>query len=436
MRELVIVGYGAAGFAALIRANELGVKPTVIGYGPLGGTCVNVGCVPSKRLLKLSREGKSYWEAFEDVKKFVEQMRKLKYEGVLAKYDVELIEGRARFVSPSAVKVNGQVIEGKKFVIATGSSPFIPEIPGLREAGFWTNEHALFPDRKVDSLIILGGRAQAIEFAQAFNNLKVEVAVLQRSRTLIPDWEPEVALEVQRVLEDEGVGVFTGVKVKEVRKAGERKVVVTNLGEAEADEVLVATGRRPNVDLGLQNAGVELNVRGGVKVNEFLQTTNPNVYAAGDVIGDKMLEPVAGYEGTIAAENALLGNRKRVDLDHVPQVIYTEPKVARVGLREEEVRNPDKRVLRMEDLVRANIEGETRGLIKMVVDRGTKRVLGVQMVGKEADSVIMEAALIVKTGMTVDDIIDQVHPFPSMSEALRLVALSFYKDVKGLSCCV
>ena len=444
MKELVILGYGAAGFAALIAANEIGVKPTVIGYGPLGGTCVNVGCVPSKRVLRLgeiySQASKvckftpDFMSAFEDEKKLVNEMRKEKYEDVLASYDVELIEGKAHFISPNAVKVNGKIIEGKKFIIATGSSPQIPEIKGLREAGFWTNVEALNPDREISSLAIIGGRALALEFAQMYKRLGVDVVILQRSKTLIPDWEPEIAIEAQKVLEDEGIIVVTNVKVKEIKK-GEYKVVVTDKGEVEVDEVLLATGRKPNVDIGLENAKVELNERGGVKVNEELQTTNPNIYAAGDVIGGPMLEALAGYEGTIAVKNALLGLHKRVDLHTVPQVIFTQPNIAKVGLTELES-GGESRVVKMKDIAKAKILGETRGLIKMVADRGTRRILGVQMLGENAAEVINEAALAMKAGMTVDDIIDTVHVFPTMSEALRIVALAFYKDVSKLSCCV
>jgi mercuric reductase len=441
-RELVILGYGAAGFAALIAANELGIKPTVIGYGPLGGTCVNVGCVPSKRALRLAElrhhcEGNSgglidYCDVFKDVQEVMNRMRKEKYEDVLSYYDVELIEGKAHFVSPNAVKVNGKVIEGKKFIIATGSSPSVPNIPGLKS--YWTNVEALNPPRKISSLVIIGGRALALEFAQLYRRLGVEVALLQRSKTLIPDWEPEVALEAQRILEDEGVLVATNVAVREVREVEGRKLVVTNKGEVEADEILLATGRKPNVDIGLEDAGIELNERGGIKVNDELRTTNPNAFAAGDVIGGPMLEALAGYEGTIAVRNAVRNEHRKVRLDAVPQVIFTQPAIARVGLTQAES-GGESRVVRMRDVPKAQILGETRGLIKMVADRNTKRILGVQMVGERAEEVINEAALAIRHNLTIDDVIDTVHVFPTMSEALRLAALAFYKDVSKLSCC-
>ena len=449
MKDFVIIGYGAAGFAALIEANKLGIKPTVIGYGPLGGTCVNVGCIPSKRALRI---GELYWDmsklrekygispdfdsAFEDVRRLVEELRKRKYEDVLNSYDVELIQGKAHFISPNAVKVNGQVIEGKKFLIATGSSPFIPEIKGLKEAGFWTNVEALYPPKRVDSVAIIGGRAQALEFSQMYKRLGVDVVVLERSKVIIPDWEPEVSLEAQKFLEDEGIYVVTDVKVKEIKKnEGGNKTVVTDRGEVEVDEVLLAAGRRPNVDLNLESANVYLNERGGVRVDEELRTTNPNIYAAGDVIGDLMLEPLAGYEGTVATKNALSNSHKKIDKRSVPQVVFTQPNIARVGWVEKGVET-ESRVVKLDELPKSAILGDPYGLIKMVVERGSKRVLSVQMVGEDAGEVIHEAVLAVKYGLTVDDLIDTVHAFPTMSEAMRLVSLAFYTDVTKLSCCV
>ncbi|MEJ2770987.1 MULTISPECIES: mercury(II) reductase [unclassified Stygiolobus] len=448
MKEFVILGYGAAGFAALIQANELGVKPVLIGYGPLGGTCVNVGCIPSKRLLRIAEMYSTtvrlhqfeefntrpdYESAFLDSRKIVETLRKEKYENLLSKYDVEVVEGKAHFISTHSVKVNGKIIEGKKFVIATGSSPYVPPIDGLREAGFWTNVEALNPDRKINSLAVIGGRAQALEFSQIYKRLGVDVVILQRSKVLLPDWEPEISLEAQKVLEDDGVYVVTNVKIKKVEREEGVKRIITDKGDVEVDEILVATGRKPNIDLNLEVAGVHLNEWGGVKVNDELQTTNPDIYAAGDVIGGVMLESLAGFEGTVATKNALSDSHKKVDRSTVPQVVFTQPNIARVGKKSE---NAESRVIKLKELSKAAILGEERGLIKMAVEKESKRILEVQMLGENAGDIINEATLAVKFGLTVDNIIDTVHAFPTMSEALRLVALSFYKDVSKLSCCV
>ncbi|MFP3205470.1 MAG: mercury(II) reductase [Metallosphaera yellowstonensis] len=450
MRELVIIGYGAAGFAALIKANELGVKPTLVGEGPIGGTCVNVGCVPSKRMLRIGEVyslGRRYclrgcyppfFESFQDKDRLVTELRKVKYEDVLSAYDVELVEGQARFISPNGIKVNGRIIESKKFIIATGSSPHVPEVPGLKEVGFWTNVEALSPNKRIESLAVVGGRALALEFAQMYRRLGVEVVVLQRSPVLLPDWEPEISVEVRRVLEEEGVNVITGVRLKEVRK-GEGKVVVTDVGEVEVDEILMATGRAPNVNLNLEAAKVALNERGGIKVDGELRTTNPNIFAAGDVIGGKMLEALAGKQGTVAAENALLNAHRNVDMFSVPQVVFTQPNLASVGLTEREAskaREVESRIVMMEDVAKARILGETKGFIKMIVGKEDRKILGVHMMGENAAEVINEAALALKMRASIYDFIDTVHVFPTMGESLRLAALSFLGDVKKMSCCV
>ncbi|AWR95804.1 mercury(II) reductase [Acidianus brierleyi] len=444
MEELTIIGYGAAGFAATIRANELGITPTLIGYGPLGGTCVNVGCVPSKKVLRIGEEyylgkkrckcNEDFLEAFKEEKKLVEEMRKAKYEDVLSSYDVKLIEGKAHFLSPNSIKIGDKIIESKKFIISTGSSPFIPEIKGLKELGYWTNVEALNPDRKIDSLVIIGGRAQALEFSQMYKRLGVDVAILQRSKTLIPDWEPEIALEMKKILEEEGIIVVTDVKIKEVKK-GNNKVIITDKGEIEADEILIATGRKPNTDLNLEVAGVKIGNNGGILVNEELMTSNPNIYAAGDVVGGPMLEALAGKEGSVAAENAILGSHKKIDMLSVPQAIFTQPNAAKVGLTSFEAKNFDSRIVKMKDVAKANII-DSKGLIKMIIDKNNKKILGVHILSDNAAEVINEAALSIKMRATVDDIIDTVHVFPTMSESLKLTALSFNRDITKMSCCV
>ncbi|ABW02328.1 mercury(II) reductase [Caldivirga maquilingensis] len=450
-KELVIIGYGAAGFAALIRANELGIKPTLIGYGPLGGTCVNVGCVPSKTVLRIGElygyakgfEPSLNWDymsAFKHELDIVNKLRKLKYEDVLAKYDVELIEGRAYFTSPNSVKVNGRVIEGERFIVATGSSPNIPNIKGLREVGYWTNVEALNPQRRIGSLIVLGGRAQALEFAQMYRMLGVDVAVVQRSQVLIPDWEPEISLGIRQVLEQSGVVVLTGTRVLEVKQGVEGKVVVTDKGELEADEILVAMGRRPNVDLNLNEAGIKLSEKGGILVDDELRTTNPRVYAAGDVLGGPMLEALAGKQGVVAVDNAVLNAHRRIDMLAVPQAIFTKPNLARVGLTVAEAVamgiDVDYRVVFMDNVAKAHILGDTNGLVKMIIEKGSGRIIGVHAMGENAAEFINEAALAIRLKATINDLIDTIHVFPTMAESLKLAAQAFYRDITKMSCCV
>lgn len=435
MEDLVIIGYGAAGFAALIRANQLGIKPVVVGYGEIGGTCVNVGCVPSKRMLRIGElynnsskiVGKKlfpeFFQAFQDKAEIVNSLRKEKYEDVINSYDVKLIIGKAHFISPNAIKVNGETIESKKFIIATGSSPNVPNIKGLTEVGFWTNVEALSPDKTISSLAIIGGRALALEFAQMYKRLGVDTIILQRSERILPDWEPEISLSVKNYLEkNDNIPIFTNVRVKEVRKGNGGKIVVTDKGEVEADEILLATGRKPNVEMNLDAAGIELNDKGGIKVNEELRTSNPNVYAAGDVIGGPMLEALAGRQGSIAAENAIMNVKRKIDMSSVPQVVFIEPNVAKVGLTALEAMKEgydiDHRVVKMNNIAKARILREDYGLIKMVIDKKFRNILGVQMFGKYAAEVINEAALAIKFRATIDDLIDTIHVFPTMAEQI------------------
>ncbi|QGA53206.1 mercury(II) reductase [Sulfolobus sp. E5-1-F] len=453
MEDLVIIGYGAAGFAALIKANELGIKPVVVGYGEIGGTCVNVGCVPSKRMLRIGElynysskiVGKKlfpeFFKAFQDKAEIVNSLRKEKYEDLINSYDVKLKIGKAHFISPNAIKVNGEIIEAKKFIIATGSSPDIPNIKGLTEVGFWTNVEALSPNKTISSLAIIGGRALGLEFAQMYKRLGVDTIILQRSERILPNWEPEISLAVKNYLEDiDNIPVFTNVRVKEVRKGKEGKIIVTDKGEVEADEILLATGRKPNVDLNLDAAGIELNDKGGIKVNEELRTSNPNVFAAGDVIGGPMLEALAGRQGSIAAENAILNVKRSIDMISVPQAVFIEPNVAKVGLTAleaiKEGYDIDYRVVKMSNIPKARILREDYGLIKMVIDRKFRNILGVHMFGKYAAEVINEAALAIKFRATIDDLIDTIHVFPTMGESLRIIALAFTSDITKMSCCV
>ncbi|TRM91792.1 mercury(II) reductase, partial [Sulfolobus sp. B1] len=360
-----------------------------------------------------------FFKSFEDKSDIVSKLRKEKYENVLDSYDVKLINGKAHFISPNSIKVNGEVIEAKKFIICTGSSTYIPDIKGLREAGYWTNIEALSPDRKIESLAIIGGRALALEFAQMYKRLGVDTIILQRSKLIIPDWEPEISLVVKEYLEEyDHIPIMIDVRVKEIVKKEHTKVIVTDKGEVEADEILLATGRRPNVDLNLPSAGVELNERGGIKVDDELKSSNPNIYAAGDVIGDLMLESLAGKEGAIAAENAILNSHRKIDRLSIPQAIFIEPNAARVGLTQIEAEKKgyqiDYRVVKMDNVAKARILRESEGLIKMVIDKKFRTILGVQMFGKYAAEVINEAALAIKFRATIDDIIDTIHVFPTM----------------------
>lgn len=460
----VIIGGGSAGFAAAIRASELKASTALVNAGlPLGGTCVNVGCVPSKHLLAVGAALKELsLPAFEAIRsrghqfdfpaaiaakeRLIGAMRAEKYEKVLAALEnVALYQGTARFISPHEIEVDGTTIQGEKFLIATGSSPQIIPFPGINEIDYLTSKEALSLSELPDSMIIIGGRAVALEFAQMYARFGTKVTILQRSLRLIPEHEPLLGEALRRYLEDEGISIYTGVEVKRLQREGSATAIefVTegHSHTISGDKLLMATGVKGNTaELGLEAAGVEIGKGGFVKTNKFLRTTAPHIFAAGDVAGTLQLETVAAKAGKIATENALLGTEQHIDYDQVPAAIFTSPEVATVGLTEEEAEKRYGtcacRVLWTKDVPKARAVNDTQGLIKMVVSPDSGKVLGVHLLASRAADIIHEAALAVKFGLTVDDIIDTLHVFPTMSEAIKLVAQSFRRDVSRMSCCV
>ncbi len=462
MFDLVILGSGSAAFAAAIKAADHGAKTAMIERSTLGGTCVNVGCVPSKNLLRAGelryydnhreflgiRPGRTTLEfnrIIEQKNQIVRGLRKEKYSDVLRSLpSTKLFRGNARFVSKTRVKVDGINVDGRKFIVATGSSPRIPSIPGIESVGYLTNVEALSLKNKPASMVVLGGRALGLEFAQMYSHMGTKVTLLQRSDRIIPEEEPEISEALRQYLENEGIEIRTGVQVKRISQIqGEKVVVATAEGrenEARGDELLIATGRDPNTNLlGLETVPVALRKDGAVKVNREMRTTAPHVWAAGDVIGEPMLETIAAKEGATAADNALLGTHRKIDFLPVPRAIFTSPQVASVGLTEKQAHEQGYectcRTIPMSKVPKAVVIRDTRGLVKMVADSSTGRILGVHILADNAADIIQEAVLAVKYKLTIDDIIDTVHVFPTITESIKLAATSFRKDIDQLSCC-
>lgn len=463
--DLVIIGGGAAAFAAATKASDLGATAAMINSGlPIGGTCVNVGCVPTKHLLTVGDEiyyprfprFKSINDGYNPVVDFataivekeelVGALRQSNYVKVVEGLrGVSFIEGQARFISSKNIEVNGQTIQGEKFIIATGSSAKAPPIPGIDKVDWLDNRKALSLPSLPESIMVIGAGPLGLEFAQMFAHFGTRVIVLQRSPHILSKYEPEVADELQYWLEEEDIEIHTGVKFQAIRQEqGKKFVEVEEDGTRrtfEAEEVLVGVGVQANVNgLGLEQPGVNTDDRGFVAVSDWLQTTVPHIYAAGDVVGRMMLETVAAKEGSLAAENALTSSRKAIDYDSVPHAVFTNPQVASVGLtEEEEMRRFNAcscRVVRIEQVPKAKAIKETRGMIKMVIHPQDATILGVHIVAPMAADLIHEATLAVKYKLTIFDIIDTVHVFPTMSEAIKLVAQAFVRDITKMSCCV
>jgi mercuric reductase len=473
--DLVIIGGGGAAFAAATKASDLGKTALMINSGlPLGGTCVNVGCMPSKHLLTVGdelfypqhlrfkalqnghRPAFDFARAIEEKDEIVAAARQGNYINVIESLEgVTYLEGRARFASPNQVEVNGQAFTGQKFLIATGSSTKPLPMPGMDQVRWLNNVTAMQLRELPASMIIIGAGPLGLEFAQMFAHFGAQVTVLEAMDQILPREEPEIATELQRALEEEGIEFRIGVTVESVQEEGGQKAVTIRSGkgaqrrrsfsvnteELYAAELLLAAGVQANTaDMGLDRAGVRTGRNGFIQVNEYYQTGNPNIFAAGDCIGKMPLETVAAKEGSLAAENALTGSQMSINYDHVPHAVFTNPQVASVGLtEEEEMRRFNAcacRVIRLETLPKAMVIKETHGVFKMAIHPEDSRVLGVHIVAPNAADLIHEATLAVKFGLTVDDIIDTLHVFPTLSEGIKRVAQAFTRDVSVMACCV
>lgn len=460
--DLMIVGSGSAGFAAAIRAAELGYSALMVERGTLGGTCVNVGCIPSKTLLRTAeayhrathslfagvrpRGADLDWRAVIGGKdELVTRLRREKYEQVLEAYpSIGLVRGQARLTPEASVEVDGRVYRPARVLIAAGASPYVPPFPGAAEVEVLTSTEALALSERPDSLIVIGGRYVALELAQLFARFGTRVTLLQRSDRILPDHEPEIAEALVGYLRDEGVEIRTSVEVLRLRWDGEEKVVEARVGgEARtfrAAQILMATGRRPNTDgLGLEAAGVEVDERGAVRVDAAMQTANLRVYAAGDATGPPMLVYLAAAGGKRATENALLGQARPLGRRAVPAVIFTDPQVATVGLTEAQARAEGievrTAVLPLTYVPRALAARDTRGLVKLVADAGNGRLLGAHILAAEGGEVIQTATVALRAGMTVQYLIGILFPYLTQVEGLKLAALAFDRDVGRLSCC-
>jgi len=460
--DLMVIGGGSAAFAAAIKGAELGAKVALVEAGTIGGTCVNIGCVPSKTLIKAAElcyrsaypkfEGLTACPPPSDWQRVVQQkdelvaaLRQGKYVDVMKVYPtITLVQGQAKLTGPRAVSVNGTVHSPGKIVLATGSLPWAPPIPGLAEAGYLDSTEALSLPELPKSLLVLGAGAIGLELGQLFARFGVQVMILETGPHVAGAEEPEIGRALTAYLAGEKIRLCTHVKIARVdRVDGQYRVRAEIEGRPEtciAEQLLVATGRRPNTtDLGLAEAGIQTGPRGEIMVNQHLQTANPDVYAAGDCLGDPMYVYVAAYAGGLAAENALTGAGRIYDLSALPHVIFTDPQVASVGLTEAAARAQGKdvktAVLHLKDVPRALAARDTRGLFKLVAEEGTGKLLGVHVIADGAGEVIGAATLAVRFALRVQDLVETFHPYLTMVEGLKLAALTFQKDVSKLSCC-
>ena len=460
--RIAVIGSGGAAMAAALQAAEREAAVTLIERGVIGGTCVNVGCVPSKILLRaahiahLRRQspfdvGLSAVPAVVDRSRLlaqqqrrVEELRQTKYEGILAGTPRITVEhGEARFEDDHTLLVTSagggeRRVAFDRCLIAAGARASVPPVPGLTDTPYWTSAEALAIDRIPPRLAVIGSSSVAVELAQAFSRLGSHVTILARS-TLFVREDPAVGEAVTDAFRAEGITVLTHTQASHVSFENDEFTLLTDRGDVRADKLLVATGRAPNTrGLSLDAIGVALDARGAIVVDDHLRTSAPDVFAAGDCTNRPQFVYVAAAAGMRAAVN-MMGGDATLDLTTMPAVVFTDPQVATVGLSDAEahLRNidTDSRTLPLDAVPRALVNFDTRGFIKLVAEAGTGRLLGVHVVAPEAGEVIQAAALAIRARMTVHDLADQLFPYLTMVEGLRLAAQTFTKDVSQLSCC-
>ena len=468
--DLLIVGSGSTAFSAAIKASELGGHVAMVERRTLGGTCANRGCLPSKNLIEAARivhdaahpryGGLTPAAISVDFPALVRQKDDVIHDYRAKKYasvadglaDLEVITGDARFEDANTVAVGGRRIEADRFLVATGSRPSVPAIPGLDGVPYLTSDlldadEAQRLAELPESLVVLGGGYVAAELAQMFSRLGSRVTMVARSE-LLRGYEPELGRTLTEVFRAEGIEVITGARVDRIegdaREVQVRAETPTAGRIVRAERILVATGRTPNTeDLALDRAGVAADGDGFVGVNAELRTSQSHIWAAGDVIGrqdgSQMATPVGARQGRIAAENALSDARRKFDGTVIPRAIFTDPPIGVVGLTEAEVKARHTPAVTattpLEYIPRAGAIHRTTGFVKFIASTIDERVLGVHVIGESASEIIHEAAMALKFKATLADFIDLIHVYQTMSEALKIGAQAFSRDVTKLSCC-
>ena len=460
--RIAILGSGSAAFACAIRAARAGAQVTMIEEGGLGGTCVNVGCVPSKILIRSAQIAHEIeHHPFSGISRSppllnrmsllaqqqarVDELRQAKYQHILDENpNIRFVRGRAAFQSPHALSVHPvdgppRSVEADRILIATGARPAIPPVPGLRDHPYWTSTEALGATECPEHLVVLGGSAVGLELGQAFLRLGSQVTLIELKSRILPREDEAIGTELARHLTAEGLRIQTGTAIRSVAYAGGRFEIELAGKRITGDRLLVATGRLANTQsLNLEALGIETERNGAIRIDDHLRTSVEHVYAAGDCTSLPQFVYVAAAGGTRAAIN-MLGGDAALDLTGLPAVVFTDPQVATVGLTEEAARaqgiEADSRRLTLDNIPRALANFNTAGFIQLVAERPGGRLLGAQVLAAEAGEIIEIAALAIRQRMTVAELADALFPYLTMAEGLKLCAQTFTLDVSQLSCC-
>ncbi|MBI1821660.1 MAG: dihydrolipoyl dehydrogenase [Nitrospirae bacterium] len=439
--DLVVIGAGSGGFAAARAAAAIGKTVALIDQGPFGGLCILKGCMPSKTLIRSSELAFLARNSTElgiqvkglavDPKQIVSRKNKIiagfadyRFQEMRSNPRITFIDGFARFQTPDEVQIGRELVRGGKIVIATGSKIRVPSLEGLNETGFITSDEALELTDLPKSLAIIGAGTIAMELGQYFARMGAEVSILARGDSPLSWEDDEVGRTLERYFQEEGIHVYPRVKFERVARAGDLKQVEITVNEKpvriEVEEILVATGRYTNFEgLNLDVTDVACNAQ-GIVVNDEMETNVPSIFAVGDATGIFQLAHIAVYQGEIAGHNAFSNQKIKTDYRIVPEVIFTDPIFARVGLTEKEAQKEGRPVLTasypFDDLGKAICTGQTKGFVKMIADRSTGEILGVEVLGAEADLLIHEMVVAMHFRATAQQLARIPHFHPTLSE--------------------
>ncbi len=464
--DLIIIGGGSAAFSAAIKAESLGIRTLMINDGlEFGGTCVNVGCVPSKNLVRAAETAHhanhsgfpgvkprgadiDFKRIIQDEKQLVTSLRQLKYVDVISDFEyLTLKKGRGAFIGEKTILVDGkEKYTAPKFIVATGARTNIPEIRGLDETGYLTHIGLFSLEEKPAGMTILGAGYIGCEVAMAYNRLGVRVRIIEFTDRVLRSQMPDVSEELERNMRAEGIGIHPGVRVSYFERKGDAVIIHGKARDGSAVDfrekgvIFIATGIRPNTTgMGLEKAGVERTGDGHIRVNKKMQTTAPHIYAAGDVASTPSYVYTAAYEGKTAVENAFTGAGKEADYAYLPWVVFTDPQVAGTGMDEAQATGAgipfEVSKLELKDLPRAMAARDTRGFIKLIRNPETGLLIGARIVAPEGGELIQALSMSIKYRIPVNDLAENLYPYLTLSEGIKLAAIRFEKDVSKLSCC-
>jgi len=451
--DVMVIGAGSAGRYGAQAAAKYGAKVGLVETGPFGGLCILKGCMPTKAYLRSSEligmmkkaprvgvyPGKMVGLRFDEIKerkdRLIGEMADYAKESIEKNKNITLLSGKARFLSKEGLHVGRTNYSCEKFLIATGSRVVIPPFPDLEKTGYITSDDALDLETLPQSLIILGGGAEALEFGQFFNRMGTKVTLLQRSSHILSQEDPDVGIALGGYLREDGIDLYTGVRVISMEKTGtERKVSFESEGDKKtvvSEMILVATGRTGKVEgLDLDAAGVKCYDK-GIEINDFLQTSNPNIYAAGDVTGVLQVVNLATYQGAIAGKNLVKGPVDKTDMRVIPRAVFSDPEVARVGLSEREAKEKGIEVrvgtFPFSDLGKAIVTDRMEGFIKILADPVRGEILGVQILGAEASNLIHQGVMAMHFRATLSEYARISHIHPTLAE----IMLYLVEDMLG-----